>query len=141
LRRVAKLPTRRKSTVLVIRRGPPDELLFRASPSRARSGWEPLSAEVAPGETFETTARRLARDATDLARDAPVDLDLEARYAVRSGPAAGAWIERLYAFEAAPGAPAREGEWLVHYEAKARASTPRVRDAVTRLREQARLRP
>ena len=140
---VAKLPARQKVTVLCFRRAQPDEVLVVAREAKGRPQWGLPSAESDAGESARAAALRLAADFLRGPVVADLDLAIKAEYRVAAGPRAGEWTERFFAVEAAPDCPAPDGQWLPHYEAKAAsgADTPRVREAFTRLRELARLRP
>ncbi|HWG89345.1 MAG TPA: hypothetical protein VNZ52_00700 [Candidatus Thermoplasmatota archaeon] len=138
---MAKLPERRRVAVWIWRRGPPDELLTHPHVSKGREDWGPLQVELAPGEHWPAALVRAVEQATGTKPLSVLDLELPNEFEVKHGPSAGAWKEKLFAAEVPAGTPAREGRWLVHYEAKAGASSPRARDGVTRLRERLRLKP
>lgn len=138
-----KLPARQKVTVVVFRRAGPDEILVVPRESKRVVRWALPSTEVVEGETARDAALQLAEGLVDGEAVTDLDLALDAAYRVAAGPSAGEWTERFFAVETEAGARALEGRWLPHYEAKAQAGAelPRVRDAITRLRETARLKP
>ncbi len=139
---MAKLPAREKVNVLCFRRSSPDEILIVQREVKRAMQWGVPFAEVV-GES----AREEALDLVSLlVRGDPLaDFDLGgvATYRVKSGPRAGDWTERFHAVEVAPEARATGGRWAAHYDAKAMVGgeTPRVREAITRLREAANLKP
>lgn len=120
----------------------PDEILVVQQEVKRGVKWA-LPFTEAGNESPRKTALGLASDLVDGEAIEDMDLAMDASYKVNNGPRAGQWTERFYAVEVAPGTRAREGQWMTHYEAKqqAGADTPRVRDAVSRLRELARLKP
>lgn len=137
---MAKLPARTKVHLLLFRRAGPDELLVVRREVKGAAPWALPSTE-ALDETAREAALRLA---AEVARGAPLldfDLGLPAEYRVKDGPRAGEWTERFHAVEMPPDSRARDGAWLPHYDAKAKVDAPRVRDAITRLRERAPLVP
>lgn len=140
---MAKLPARQKVSVLCFRRAGPDEVLLVPREVRRTLQWGLPSAEAEAGETPRDVALRVAAELVGGVPVGDVDLGLGASYRVNAGPRAGEWKERFYGVEVAPDRRSREGTWMAHYDAKARsgAESPRVREAFTRLRELAKLKP
>jgi hypothetical protein len=140
---VSKLPARQKATVLLFRRSAPDEILVVPREIKGSLRWSLPTEEMEAGESARVAARRIAGWFVRGDPVSEVDLGVGAEYRVGAGPRAGEWTERFHAIEVAPGTIAVEGKWLVHYDAKAEAGAdaPRVREAITRLREIAKLKP
>lgn len=140
---MAKLPARQKVSIACFRRAGPDEILVVERESKGSLRWGLPSAECEAGESARDAALRLAARVVDGEPLRDLDLVVAAEYRVSAGPRAGAWTERFHGIEVEAGCRAIEGAWLVHYDAKARAGadSPRVREALTRLRELAKLKP
>lgn len=139
---MAKLPARQKVIVLCFRRSDPDEILVVQREAKGVAQWGLPTGEV-EGRSARDAALRLV---SEFVRSEPIgDFDLggASEYRVGAGPRAGEWTERFYAVEMPVGSRAVEGRWFAHYDAKthAGADAPRVREAMTRLRELARLKP
>lgn len=139
---VAKLPARQKVSVLIFRRSSPDTILVVQREVKRGVQWSLPSSESG-GESSRLTALSLAAELVSGDAIEDLDLGMDASYKVNNGPRAGQWTERFHAVEVAPDCRAVEGQWMPHYEAKAQAGAdaPRVREAVSRLRELARLKP
>lgn len=138
---MAKLPIRQKVTLLLFRRANPDEILLVPLEAKRAVRWVVPFTEAVDGESAGEAARQLAEGYVGAEQLAALDLGMPATYRVKAGPSAGEWTERFHAIEVAADAPAADGRWVPHYEAKAQSELPRVRDAITRLREMARLKP
>lgn len=140
---MARLPARHKLVLLCFRRSDPDEILVVLREARGVVRWAFPSTEQEAGEHARDAALRLASQLVRGLAERAIDLGTGGVYRVSEGPSAGAWTERAFAIEVAPGSRALEGRWLPHYEAKAEAGAdaPRAREAVTRLREMAKLKP
>lgn len=140
---MAKLPERQKVSVLCFRRVGPDEVLVVPLEVKRQLQWGVPSTETEPGESTQDAALRVAMQVSGQNVAESLDLGVEGSYRVKAGPRAGEWTERFHAVELAPERRPREGRWLPHYEAKALVGpdAPRVREAFTRLRELARLKP
>lgn len=131
------LPSRRKIVLLLFRRAPEDEILLVERQSKGNLIWSPPATEAAASEDAAEAARRLAGELAGASR--VVDLDLASAFRVKEGPNAGEWSEVYFAAEVAPASA--PGRWLPHYEAKAACASPKVREAITRLREREKLKP
>lgn len=138
---MAKLPQRQKVTLLLFRRAEPDELLLVPIEARRMVRWALPFTEVEAEETPREAARLLALGLVEGDPVTMLDVGTSSEYRVKAGPHAGEWTERFHAVEVAVGTHAREGSWVPHYEAKAQSESPRAREAITRLREVARLKP
>ena len=131
--------------MLCFRRVGVDEVLVVPREVKGARYWGLPSAESAPAESAADAALRVAAEVLGDQRGATsLDLGVSGTYRVSAGPRAGEWTERFHGVEVPPDRRARgEAMWVAHYEAKAfaGAESPRVREAFTRLRELARLKP
>lgn len=139
---VAKLPARTKVVVVLFRRAGPDEVLVTEREGKRPVAWGLPFTETEEGEGPLEAARAVAAELVAAEPVAEFDLGVDAEFRVKAGPRAGEWSERCFALEVPAGARALVGRWLPHYEAKAEAGdSPRSREAITRLRERAKLKP
>lgn len=138
-----KLPPRQKVTTILFRRVGPDEILVVQREAKGARRLALPSGETLAGESWRDAARRISAGLVRAQPLAQIDLGAGAEYRVSAGPSAGEWTEHFQALEFAFDARASEGVWLPHYDAKAQAGaeSPRVREAISRLREAAKLRP
>lgn len=128
-------------TLLLFRRANPDELLLVLLEAKRALNWTIPFTEVEENETAQDAARQLAESLTGRSSSDPLDLGSPAVYRVKDGPNAGEWTQRFLAVEVPIGTRAREGRWLPHYDAKAAADASKLKEAISRLREIARLKP